>query len=280
MASRGTSGSATVDGAQAAGEEVAQSAPFEWLSRAGFVARGVIYGIIGILALQLALGAGGKATNQQGALKTIAQQPFGKLLLILVAVGLGGYAIWRFVRAGLGHGPESSDSRFDRVAALASGVVYAGLCVIAVKVLLNEKASSSGDPHKVAAGVFGWPAGVWLVGIAGVTMVGVGLYQGYRGLSKDFLDDSKTEEMKPVERRWITGLGVFGHLARMVVFCLVGVFLIKAALDYDASAAIGLDGALAKIVNASYGPWLLGIVACGLIAFALYSVSDARYRRI
>jgi hypothetical protein len=111
-------------------------------------------------------------------------------------------------------------------------------------------------------------------------MVGVGLYQGYRGLSKDFLHDSKTEEMTPTEQRWITRLGVFGHLARMVVFALVGVFLIKAARDSDARAAIGLDGALAKIVNASYGPWLLGIVACGLIAFAVYSVSDARYRRI
>ena len=250
-----------------------RSALFEWLSRAGFVARGVIYGIIGILAFQLAVGAGGKATNQQGALRTIAQQPFGKLLLILVAIGLGGYAMWRFVRAGLGHGRESSDSGFDRVAALASGVVYAGLCVIAVKVLLNEKASSSGNPHKVAAGVFGWPAGAWLVGVAGAIKIGVGLYQGYRGLSKDFLD-SKTEEMKPAERRWITWLAVFGHLARMVVFALVGVFLIKAARP-DASAAIGLDGALAKIVDASYGPWLLGIVACGLIAFALYSVSDA-----
>jgi hypothetical protein len=280
MASHDTSGSAPVRGVQAAGEDVAQSAPFEWLSRAGFVARGVIYGIIGILALQLAVGAGGKVTNQQGALRTIAQQPFGKLLLILVAIGLGGYALWRIVRAALGHGPEGSDSGVDRVAALASGIVYAGLCLIAVKFLFNEKASGSGNPHKVAAGVLGWPAGAWLVGIAGVIMVGVGLYQGYRGVTKDFLHDSKTEEMKPVERRWITRLGVLGHLSRMVVFALVGVFLIKAARDYDARAAVGLDGALAKIVNASYGPWLLGIVACGLIAFALYSVSDARFRRI
>jgi uncharacterized protein DUF1206 len=280
MATHGTSGLPTVRGAQSAGEEVARSTLFEWTSRAGFVARGVIYGIIGILALELALGAGGKVTDQQGALKTIAHQPFGEILLILVAIGLGGYAVWRFVRAALGHGPESSDSGFDRVAALASGVVYAGLCFVAVKVLLNDKASSSGNPHKAAAGVLGWPAGTWLVGIAGAIMFGVGLYQGYRGLSKDFLHDSKTEEMKPAERTWICRLGVFGHLARMVVFCLVGVFLVKAALDYDPSAAIGLDGALAKIVNASYGPWLLAIVACGLIAFALYSVSDARYRRI
>jgi Domain of Unknown Function (DUF1206) len=280
MTSRGTSSSAPIRRAQATGEGVARSALFEWLSRAGFVARGVIYGIIGVLALKLALGAGGRATNQQGALKTIAQQPFGKLLLTGVAIGLGGYALWRFVRAALGHGPEGSDSRFDRVAALASGLVYAGMCVIAIKLLVGEGVGSSGNPHKATAGVFGWPAGTWLVGIAGVIMVGVGLYQGYRGLSKDFLHDSKTEQMTPAVRIWITRLGVFGHLARMVVFALVGVFLIKAARDFNAGAAIGLDGALAKIVHASYGPWLLGIVASGLIAFALYSLSDARYRRI
>ena len=280
MASRATSGSAPIREAQAAGDGVARSAPFEWLSRAGFVARGVIYGIIGILALQLAVGAGGKTTNQQGALKTIAHQPLGKLLLILVAIGLGGYALWRLVRAALGHGPESSDSGFERVAALASGLVYAGICVVAVRLLLSQGAGSSGSPHKAAAGVFGWPAGTWLVGIAGAVVVGVGLFQGYRGLSREFLNDSKTEEMKPAVRTWITRLGVFGYLARMVVFVLIGVFLIKAARDYDAKAAIGLDGALAKIVHAAYGPWLLGIVASGLIAFALYSLSDARYRRI
>jgi hypothetical protein len=86
---------------------------------AGFVARGLIYGTIGILAVKLAVGAGGKATSQQGALKTIAQQPFGKVLLILVAIGLAGYALWRILRALLGHGPEASDSGFERVAALS-----------------------------------------------------------------------------------------------------------------------------------------------------------------
>jgi Domain of Unknown Function (DUF1206) len=280
MASHGTSSSAPIRRAQAAGEDVARSAPFEWLARAGFVARGVIYGIIGILALKLALGAGGKAMNQQGALRTVAHQPFGKLLLILLAIGLGGYALWRFVRAALGHGPESSDSEFDRAAALASGLVYAGLCAVAVELLLGTGAGTSGNAHKDAAGVLGWPAGTWLVGVAGAITIGVGLYQGYRGLSKDFLRDSKTEQMTPAVRMWITRLGVYGHLARMVVFVLVGIFLIKAARDYSAKAAIGLDGALAKILHASYGPWLLGIVAGGLIAFALYSLSDARYRRI
>jgi hypothetical protein len=266
---------------QASGEKVVRSRGFEWLARAGFVARALIYGIIGILSIKLAIGIGGRTTNQQGALKTVAHQPFGKVLLILVAIGLAGYALWRFVRALLGHGPEDSDSGFDRVAAFASGIVYAGLCAIAVEILLGSNSSgASGNAHKTTAGVFGWPGGTWLVGIAGAVLIGVGLYQGYRGLSKDFLADSKTEQMSARVRHWIEWVGTFGHLARMVVFGLVGVFLIKAAIDYNPKKAVGLDGALAKIANASYGPFLLGIVAAGLIAFGIYSLSDARYRRI
>lgn len=265
--------------AHGGGEKVAQSEGFEWLARAGFVARGLIYGIIGVLAVELALGAGGKTTNQQGAMKTIAQQPFGKVLLILVAIGLGGYALWRLMHALLGHGPEDSDTSFERVAALGSGIVYAGLCAVAVEILLGA-GGSSGSAQKTTAGVFGWPAGTWLVGFAGAVLIAVGLFQGYRGLSKDFLKDSKTEQMSTRVRRWIESIGTVGHLARMVIFGLVGAFLITAAIDYNPNKAVGLDGALAKLVHQSYGPFLLGVVAVGLVAFGLYSLSDARYRRI
>jgi Domain of Unknown Function (DUF1206) len=265
--------------AEQTGERLERTTTFEVLARAGFVARGVIYAVIGLLAVKLALGDGGKATNQSGALKTIAQQPFGKGLLILVAIGLAGYSLWRLFRAFLGHGPEDSDSGLDRVSALASGIAYAVVFVLALEILLGSGASS-GSPKKPTAGVLGWPAGTWLVGLAGVILCGVALYQGYRGLSKDFLKDSKTEQMSDGVRMWITGIGMFGHLARMVVFGLIGIFLIRAAVDYNASKAVGLDGALAKLANHSYGSYLLGIVATGLIAFALYSLSDARYRRI
>jgi hypothetical protein len=265
--------------AEVAGESFVQSHAFEWLSRAGFVARGLIYGIIGILAFKLAVGHGGKLTNQQGALHTVAQQSFGKLLLTLVAIGLGGYSLWRLVRAGMGHGREGSDSGFDRVAGLASGIAYGTLCVLAIEILMGN-GGGAGNTKKTTAGVFGWPAGVWIVGIAGAVMIGVALYQGYRGITKKFLDDSKVEKMGPRMKEWIGRLGLIGHLARMVVFGLVGIFLIKAAVDYNARAAVGLDGALAKIVHRSYGPFALGVVAVGLIAFALYSLSDARYRKI
>lgn len=270
-----------VQRAQGGGEKVARSDGFEWLARAGFVARGLIYGIIGVLAVKLAVGAGGKTTNQQGAMRTIAQQPFGKVLLILVAIGLGGYALWRLIHALLGHGPENSDTSFERVAALGSGIVYAGLCAVAVEILLGSGSSAgSGSAQKTTAGVFGWPGGAWLVGIAGIVLIGVGLFQGYRGLSKDFLKDSKTEQMSTRVRHWIESIGTVGHVARMVIFGLVGAFLIKAAVDYNSNRAVGLDGALAKLAHQSYGPFLLGLVAAGLVAFGLYSLSDARYRRI
>ena len=277
MADAGETG--PVEAVREGGETVVQSTGFEWLSRAGFVARGLIYGIIGVLALRLAVGHGGRTTNQQGALHTVANQPLGKALLTLLAIGLGGYALWRFARAAIGHGPEGTDSKLDRVTALASGIVYASFCIAAVRILTGSKGSSS-TPKTASRDVFGWPAGIWIVGAAGLIVIGVGLYQGYRGITRDFLKDSKTEQMSPRTKRWISRLGLIGHLSRMVVFTLVGVFLVKAAVDYNPRAAIGLDGALAKLQHNSLGPLLLGVVALGLIAFALYSFSDARYRRI
>jgi hypothetical protein len=277
---RGSRSTRGLDSAGAAGESFVQSRAFEWLSRAGFVARAVVYAIIGVLALKLAFGYGGKLTSQQGALHTVAHQPFGKLLLTLVAIGLGGYSLWRLVRAGVGHGPEGSDAVFDRIAAFASGIAYGAMCALAIEILLGAGGGSAGNAKRSTAGVFGWPAGTWIVGIAGGVMIGAALYQGYRGITKKFLDESKVEEMRPRVKEWISRLGLIGHLARMIVFGLVGVFLIKAAIDYKPNKAVGLDGALAKIVHHSYGPFLLGIVSAGLVAFALYSLSDARYRRI
>ena len=249
------------------------------LAGGGFVARGLVYLIIGVLALKLALGDGGKATNQQGALQTIASRPFGKTLLILVAIGLAGYALWRLIRAGVGHGAEQRDSGSDRVVALASGIAYAVLCVTAVKIL-TDTVTGSGTPKEATGGVLGWSGGTVLVAIAGAVLIGVAAYQAYKGLAKKFLDDAKTGEMGPGVRNGYTAVAVFGHLARAVVFALVGYGLIKAAIDYDPKEAIGLDGALRKLAHASYGPALLAVVAVGLAGFALYSMADARYRKV
>ena len=260
--------------------DVAQTPQFEWLARAGLAARGAIYVVIGVLALKLALGDGGKTTSQQGALATIAQQPFGKALLILTAIGLAGYAIWRLVRAAIGHGPEASDDVKERIDGLLSGISYAALFVTAVSILLGSGGGGSGSPDEATGGVLDWPAGQVLVVIAGLVLIGVGLEQGYKGVTRKFLEKSKTEQMSQRVERAFTTLGVVGHLARLAVFVLIGYFLIRAAIDYNPDEAVGLDGALAALGQASYGPLLLGLVAAGLICFAAYAIADARYRRV
>ena len=270
---------ATINTGQRHGERIARSTAFEWLARAGLLARGVIYGLIGLLAFELAIGAGGSTTSQQGALHEIAQQPFGKVLLALTAIGLAGYSIWRFVRAAIGHGTEDSDSTLERLGGVVSGIGYAILCATAIEILIGS-GGGGGGTSQTTGGILGWPGGVWIVGIAGIVTIGEGLEQGYRGFSKKFLEKSKTAEMSAAAKTWFTRIGVLGHLSRMVVFVLIGYFLVKAAIDYNPDAAVSLDGALTKVASASYGPVLLGIVAAGLAAFGLYSILDSRYRKV
>ena len=268
-----------VQDARRHGDKAARSPAMGWLARAGLVARGVVYAVIGVLALKLAFGDGGKATNQQGALKTIAHGSFGKTLLVLMAIGLAGYAIWRLTRAAVGHGAEQRDDASDRVAALASGIAYAILCVTAIKIL-SGSSTGSGTPKHATGGVLGWSGGTVIVGIAGAVLIGVAGYQLYKGLAQKFLDDAKTGEMNEGTKKAYTALGVAGHCARAVVFALIGYGLIKAAVDYNPKKAVGLDGALRNLAHASYGPVLLGIVAAGLVMFAAYSLADARYRKV
>lgn len=267
---------------RAAGHTATQSRAFEALTRIGFVARGVIYGTIGLLAIQLARHASSRPSDQRGAMEKIEQQPFGHGLLIAVAIGLGAYALWRFVQAGHGTGPEGGgdSSAMGRIVALGSGIAYLAMCALAVSILLGTSSRKSSSPHHSAAGVLGWPGGRYVVAGAGVLFICVALYQGYKGATRKFLKDDKTEQMGPRVMQFITAIGVVGHLARFVAFGLIGVFAVKAAIDYNPKKAVGLDGALATIARQSYGQYLLAAVAAGLIAFGLYSIADARYRRI
>ena len=265
----------------ASARQATHTRSFELISRVGFLARGSLYAIIGILAVKLAAGLGGKATDQQGALETVAQQPFGRILLILMAMGFVGYGLWRYVQAGFGRGPEGGGdpTAFGRVAAFASGTAYLLFAALSILILTGDGGQSGGTKN-ATTNVFDWPGGRWLVGAAGLIFLGVACYQAYLGLSRKFLEQSKTEEMSRPARRWIETIGVFGITARAVVFGMVGFFLLKAAIDYNPDEAIGLDGVLRELVDGPYGSWLLGIVAAGLIAFGMYSLTDARYRRI
>lgn len=282
MAQNLSAGRMPVRHAQSKGEALARTPQFEWLARAGLAARAVIYAIIGVLAIKLALGNGGETTNQQGALTEIAQQPFGKVLLILMAIGLAGYALWRIVRAAIGRGPEAGeDDAKERIDGLVSGVGYAMLFVTAISILIGSGGGSGGgSPDKTTGGVLDWPGGQVLVALAGLIIIGVGLEQGYKGITRKFLEKSKTEQMSEGVERGFTALGVVGHLARMVVFGLIGWFLFKAAIDFNAQEAVSLDGALSALGRGSSGPLLLGITAAGLLAFAAYALADARYRKV
>jgi hypothetical protein len=271
----------TAQAGQQQGEKVAHSDTFEWLARAGLAARGVIYGIIAALALKLALGDGGKTTDQQGALKEIAQQPFGKVLLIIVAIGLFGYALWRLVRAAIGHGAEGDrDDTKERLAGAFSGLAYGLLGVTAVQILIGSGGGSGNGQDKATGGVLDWPGGQILVILAGLILAGVAIDQAIKGIKKKFLEKSHTERMSEKVEKTFTAMGVFGHLARAVIFALMGYFLIKAAIDYDPDKAVGIDGALAKLGDSAFGPYVLGAVAVGLLGFGLYSFMDARYRRV
>ncbi|MDQ3721768.1 MAG: DUF1206 domain-containing protein [Actinomycetota bacterium] len=239
------------------------------------------YGIIGVLALQLAVGAGGKTTTQRGAMLEIAERPFGRALLIAMIIGLASYALWRLVRAGIGHGTQDTDSAGERIAGAASGLAYLALSFTAIQILVGANSGGgTSSPKRTTGGILDWTGGTTIVATIGAILIGVALYQGYAALSKRFLKDSNTTQLTRDVERAFTALGVFGHLARMVVFGLVGYGLAKAAINYNPRDAIGLDGALSQVSHYSYGPVLLGIVATGLIGFALYSIADARYRKI
>lgn len=262
------------------GERIARSQEFEWFARAGLAARGAVYLIIGFLAVKLAFGDGGKTTDQQGALATLAKQPLGTVMLLVVAFGLAGYASWRLARAVIGQGPEGDDDLKSRIDGLVSGVAYFALCFTAIKIVAGAGGGGGNNPDKTAGGVLSWPGGPWLVGIAGLVIIAIGLEQGYKGISRKFMEKADTGRMNDGVEKAYTAFGVFGHLARMVVFALIGWFVLKAAIDFDPDKAVALDGALSKLANAPHGPILLGIVAAGLIGFAGYSIVESRYRRI
>jgi hypothetical protein len=264
-------------------QQVENAAWLNALARVGLVAKGVSYALVGVLAIKLAVDSGGKATSRQGALHTLAQHSFGKFLLIVLAFGFAAYAIWRFAQAFFDKNNDGDGAKglAKRAGYFGRGAIYAGLTYSTSKIISGSAEQSQNQKaHKTAATVLSWPAGKWIVGAAGLVLIGVGLWNGYRALEKKFLKNWKTEKMSPTAQRWGTRSGVVGLSARMVVFTLIGIFVVKAAHDYNPREAIGLDGALQKLASQSYGSWLLGIVAAGLLAYAVFCFFEARYREV
>jgi hypothetical protein len=259
---------------------VARSEQIGWLGRFGLVAMGVSYGLVATLAIMLALGRGGSAEDRGGALQTIAQDGFGRVAVFLLAIGFGGYAIWRFAEAVFDRGGRGRKPKglAKRAGYFGKGLIYTGLCIVAVGVLLG----SSGDSNEKqeAAYALDWPGGRYIVGAVGAGFAAAALWNAFRAVSGKFKDELDTGSMGPTEEKLVTTVAVVGLLARGVVFGLIGIFVLKAAVEYDPSEAIGLDGALRKLAAQDYGPLLLGLVAGGLLAFGVFSLFQARYRRV
>ena len=256
----------------------------ERLARLGYTAKGIVYAIIGVLAVQAAFGTGGQTTDQKGALGAIAAQPFGQFLLALVALGLIGYAIWRFVEAVQDPEHKGNDAKglATRLGAAISGIIYASLAFSAIRLAMGSGASSSNNTSTQdwTARLMSQPFGQWLVGLGGALIIGLGFYQFYKAYKAKFRKHLKLQEMSPTEETWATRLGRFGEGARGVVFVITGFFLLQAARQSDPNQARGLDGALQSLAQQPYGPWLLGIVALGLVAYGIHMGVQARYRRI
>jgi hypothetical protein len=253
----------------------------EWAARAGHVAKGATYVVVALLAIQIPLGLGGETTDRQGALRTIAQQPAGELMLIVLAAGLAGYALWRFVQAFLDRDGEGKEPKglAKRASYLARGLLYLGLCFAALALVIGW-GSSGGNEKEEAAWMLDKPGGRWIVAAIGAGFLAAGLYNGYRSLTGKFRKHLREHEIGKAARPWTIAVGVLGHAARGVVFGLVGVFLLRAALQFDPQEAIGVDGALLKVAQADYGRFLLGLVAAGLLAYGLFCFVQARYRAV
>ncbi len=273
------------DRAEDALEDAADSLWLQRLARAGLVARGLLYVVVGVLASQVAAGHDETRADKQGALQAVVRQPFGRLLVLLLAVGFAGYAMWRFVEAAVGPADEVEDTakaRLKRVGYFLRGGLYTLLFASAVRLFIwsNSMATSKTAEADWTARVLDWPGGMWLVQAVGLGAIGAGLYIGWRAVSGKFRKRLKALEMGPAVRVWVCGVGTVGNVARMLIALLIGAFLIAAARSHDPEQAVGIDGALRRLAERPYGSTLLVLVATGLAAYGVYSFAEARYRRV
>jgi uncharacterized protein DUF1206 len=256
-----------------------------WVERAGrigHVAKGISYILIAVLALQVAFGQRGRTGDRQGVLREIVGKPFGTGLLVALAVGFFGYALWQFMRtfldrSGEGSGPKGLAKRGHHAVV---GAIYVASGAAAVALAVGSRSATHGNERAETARVLDWPLGRWIVGVVGLVLVVYGLYNAYKATTEKFRKDLREGEMGDEMRTGAVWFGVFGHAARGVVFTMVGFFVTKAAIEYDPDEAVGIDGALAKLADETYGTWLLSATAVGLLGYGLFCLVQARYRRV
>jgi len=273
----------TVSTAAVSTAPVRAAAPWvERLARVGYAAKAVLYGTVGLLAARAALGHGGRTTDQRGAMAAVVAAPFGRALLAVIAVGLLGYAVWRVIEAVFDperHGGDAKGIAL-RASFVARGVVHAALAVSAARLALRGGGAAEGG-----ARTEGWtaralelPAGELLVWAAAAILAGYGAWQLWRAAAAKLSKRLDLGRMSAEAGRWVIGVSRAGIAARGVVFVAIALLFARAASRHSASEAGGVADGLRELARLGRLP--LAAIAFGLVAYGVYELLNARYRRI
>ncbi len=273
--------SSTASNVKYRASRAADSKPLEYLARGGFVGYGIIHLLFAWIALQVAFSGSGKESDQSGALQELASKPFGKTMLVIIVVGLFAMAIWQLFEAIVGEsGEQTRDAIAERVMSGIRAVLYVYLGWVAIKVIQGANASMGDNSESKSAGLMQSTGGRWLVGLAGLVVLGVGIGIFVYGLRKKFTKHLNTQQMPPSTRKPIIRLGMSGYMAKGVAYSVAGILFVTAAVTFDADKARGLDAALKTLAGHPWGVWLLALIAVGIAAFGVYCFAQSRYRKI
>lgn len=269
--------------AKATGRRSAKRAPLRLLGRAGFFARGLMYVVIGWIALEIAFGKTSQQADKNGALQAFGRSPGGEIALWVLAVGFFGMAVWRLSEAAFGT-PETDRKKavWTRLTAFAKAVAYGVIGYTVIDYAIGAGGSQSSDQQSVdlTATLMRHPGGRVLVAVIGLVLVGAGLFLAFQAWRQRFKKNLMLDDMGRRTRQAVEWLGRIGGIARGAVFVTAGVFLVVAAADAQPGQAKGIDSSLRQLAATPGGPWLLVIVALGLIMFGLFSGCEARWRRV
>ena len=250
-----------------------------FLARVGLTARGVIYILVGAVAVLVALGRSSREADQQGALHLLAGQSYGMVALWLLAIGFAGYALWRLSEAAFGVTGDRPGAG-PRLKSLARAVIYAGLSYLTFTVISGTDRSQRRRQQDVTATAMQHTAGRVLVGVVGLVIVICGIVLVIEGVRKKFMKYLRTGQMSPRMRQVVKVLGITGTIARGLVFALAGVLVVVAAVTHKASESGGIDKALQTLRNQPFGEFLTLAAALGLVIFGVYGLCEARWRKV
>jgi hypothetical protein len=259
--------------------QTSDSPAAHFLARAGLTARGVIYILVGWVAVLVALGQSSREADQQGALNLLAGKSYGLVSLWLLGIGFAAYALWRLSEAAFGVTGDRPGAG-PRLKSLARAVIYAGFSYLTFSVIAGTARSQSGRQQDITASAMQHAGGRVLVGIVGLVIVGCGIALVIEGARKKFMKYLQTARMSPRTLRVVRVLGMTGTIARGVVFALVGVLVVDAAVTHKASESGGIDKALLTLRNQPFGEYLMLLAALGLLIFGVYGLCEARWRKV